>query len=212
MNGSLHTWPYHPTSNWLNFAPAISSLPSAWCSRDTRRYRAIMQTRKRRSGLIGSPSGNDQPPLVRRSDHPDEAARTARALFVWHEARAAAGTIVEACLASRSLVSPPLQCLRFDPARPHPTGQPHPAMVALVECCGRGPVGIHPTYLRPDGSGKASVRPAKASLGQVAGGAVRLGSADPGDWLVIAEGLETALSGAQSCRLRRRASKCHPAA
>lgn len=52
--------------------------------------------------------------------------------------------------------------------------------------------GLHRTYLRPDGSGKADVEPAKAMLGATAGGSVRL-SEGPGR-LVVAEGIETALS------------------
>jgi hypothetical protein len=155
----------------------------------------------RRSGLLGGPPAFYQSPPIRRNDHPDEAARRARALSVWREARAAAGTIVEAYLASRSLAFLPLQCLRFHPDCPHPSGRRLPAMVALVEHCDRGPVGIHRTYLRPDGSGKASINPAKASLGPIAGGAVQLAIIQPDRWTLIAEGLETALSAAQSCGL-----------
>lgn len=71
-------------------------------------------------------------------------------------------------------------------------------MVALVEHSERGPVGVHRTYLRHDGSGKAAVETTKTSLGAIAGGAVQLTSIRPGRWTLIAEGLETALSVAQS--------------
>ena len=74
-------------------------------------------------------------------------------------------------------------------------------MVALVEHSERGPVGAHRTYLRPDGSGKAAVEATKASLGPIAGGAVQLAAIQPGRWTLIAEGIETALSVAQSCGL-----------
>jgi hypothetical protein len=70
-------------------------------------------------------------------------------------------------------------------------------MVALVD--GSYLPAIHRTYLRADGSGKAVVDPAKAMLGAVAGGAVRLAGAQGP--LVIAEGIETALS--LSCGLLR---------
>jgi hypothetical protein len=50
-------------------------------------------------------------------------------------------------------------------------------------------IGIHRTYLRPDGSGKAAVEPAKAMLGCVAGGAVRL--APEAEVLLLGEGIET---------------------
>lgn len=63
-------------------------------------------------------------------------------------------------------------------------------MVALVE--GGDGFAVHRTYLLPDGSGKARVDPAKAMLGAVSGGAVRLVEGHPD--LVVAEGIETALS------------------
>jgi phage/plasmid primase-like uncharacterized protein len=74
-------------------------------------------------------------------------------------------------------------------------------MVALVENVTRGPVAIHRTYLQSNGSAKALAEPDKASLGPVGGGAVRLATPEPGEWLVIAEGLETALSVAVACAM-----------
>ncbi|MEZ5720926.1 MAG: toprim domain-containing protein [Paracoccaceae bacterium] len=65
-----------------------------------------------------------------------------------------------------------------------------PALVALVES-GAG-FAVHRTYLAAAGKGKAKVDPAKAMLGAVTGGAVRLtGGQGP---LVVAEGVETTLS------------------
>ena len=138
---------------------------------------------------------------MHRNICPDEAARTARALAVWRETRLAAGTIVETYLANRGLAFLALECLRFHPDCPHPSGTRYPAMVALVEHSDRGPVGAHRTYLRPDGSGKAAVETAKASLGPIAGGAVQLATIQPGRWTLLAEGIETALSVGQSCGL-----------
>ena len=63
-------------------------------------------------------------------------------------------------------------------------------MVAAVQ--GVGLPAVHRTWLRPDGSGKADIEPAKAMLGATTGGAVRL-SDGPGP-LAVAEGIETALS------------------
>jgi putative DNA primase/helicase len=155
----------------------------------------------RRSGLLDGPSENYQVPAMRRNDHLDDTARTARALAVWREARPADGTIVETYLANRGLALLPPQYIRFHPDCPHPSGRLYPAMVALVEHSERGPVGVHRTYLRPDGSGKAAVETAKASLGPIAGGAVQLATIQPGRWTVISEGIETALSVGQSCGL-----------
>ena len=54
------------------------------------------------------------------------------------------------------------------------------------------PVALHRTYLAQDGRGKADADPARASLGPVWGGAVRLDSVAPE--LVVGEGIETAAS------------------
>ena len=78
---------------------------------------------------------------------------------------------------------------------------PLPAMVALVEHVERGPVAVHCTYLRPDGSGKADIEKPKAIFGPVGGGAVRFGAPRAGEWLAVAEGIETALSVAVACSM-----------
>ena len=81
--------------------------------------------------------------------------------------------------------------LRFRGDCPHPEGGRLPAMVAeVVDVAGR-PIAAHRTYLTPAG-GKAGADPAKASLGPVWGGAVRLDPAAPE--LVIGEGIETSAS------------------
>jgi phage/plasmid primase-like uncharacterized protein len=74
-------------------------------------------------------------------------------------------------------------------------------MVALVEHTTLGPIAIHRTYLQSNGSGKAFADPNKASLGPVGGGAVRLAKPEPGEWLAVAEGIETALSVAAACAM-----------
>src|ERR1700730_5464878 len=155
----------------------------------------------RRSGLPGGPSKNYQLPLMRRTDRPDEAARTASALAVWRETRPANGTIVETYLANRGLALPPPQYLRFHPACPHPSGANLPAMIGLVEHLNHGPTAIHRTFISADGSGKAAVEPEKASLGPVAGGAVRLAQVRADQWLLVAEGIETTLSVMHACAL-----------
>ncbi len=64
--------------------------------------------------------------------------------------------------------------------------------VAAVQAPDRSITAIHRTYIRDDGQGKAGVAKPKMMLGSVNGGAVRLAYAGPK--MVIAEGLETALS------------------
>ena len=58
------------------------------------------------------------------------------------------------------------------------------------------PRAIHRTFLAPDGSGKAPVKPAKMMLGPCRGGAVRLGN--PKTVLMVGEGIETCLSAMQA--------------
>jgi phage/plasmid primase-like uncharacterized protein len=74
-------------------------------------------------------------------------------------------------------------------------------MIGLVEHVGHGPIAVHRTFVSKDGSGKAAVEPDKASLGPVAGGAVRLAQVRAGQWLLVAEGLETTLSVMHACAL-----------
>jgi putative DNA primase/helicase len=74
-------------------------------------------------------------------------------------------------------------------------------MIGLVEHVGHGPTAIHRTFISEHGSGKAAVEPDKASLGPVAGGAVRLAQARAGQWLLVAEGLETTLSVMRACAM-----------
>ena len=82
--------------------------------------------------------------------------------------------------------------LRFATSCNHPEHGSHPAMIGLVLDTQGTPLAIHRTYLRADGTGKADVEPAKASLGPIWGGAVRLAPIAPE--LVIGEGIETSAS------------------
>jgi hypothetical protein len=101
--------------------------------------------------------------------------------------------LAETYLVSRGLQLPPTQILRFHAGLKHPTGGFWPAMVALVtNGADATPLAIHRTFLARDGDGKASVRPQKMMFGPCRGGAVRL--AEPGDLLMVGEGIETCLA------------------
>jgi hypothetical protein len=63
------------------------------------------------------------------------------------------------------------------PACRHPLGIRLPAILARIDSADCELIGVHLTFLRPDGSGKADVEPRKAALGRVKGGAVRLAPA-----------------------------------
>jgi hypothetical protein len=126
-----------------------------------------------------------------------DARRIARALKTWDAALPALGSPVARYLASRGICVPPPATLRWAPRCWH--GELHrelPALVALVEHVDRGIVGLHRTYLRGDGSAKADLPKdlQKRALGPIGGGAVRLGMPRLGEWHVLAEGIETALS------------------
>ena len=80
------------------------------------------------------------------------------------------------------------------------TGLLLPALVAAVTIWpARNVVGVHRTFLRADGKGKAPVTAPKMMMGRCGGGAVRLAPAGPE--LVLSEGIETGLSVQQATGL-----------
>ena len=130
------------------------------------------------------------------AEHGD-ADRTEYALRIWRAAVPALNTLAETYLQSRGLRLPLTFTLRFHGGLKHPSGGIWPAMVALVS---RGPndapLAVHRTFLARDGSGKAPVDPKKMMLGPCRGGAVRL--SQPGDMLMVGEGIETCLAAIQA--------------
>lgn len=126
----------------------------------------------------------------RTEDAAQAEKREAQALTCWREAWPVRGTLAEYYLRGRGITCDLPDSLRFHSACWHPSARRFPALVALVE--GGDRLAVHRTYLRPDGLGKAEAEPARAMLGTVAGGAVRIVEADGS--IVVAEGIETALS------------------
>jgi len=121
--------------------------------------------------------------------------QTARNL--WRDALPAKGSLAETYLAARGLALPATAPLAFHPRawRNKDSGAPGPAMLALMTCPDTAePVGVHVTYLRPDGSGKADGDRVKVMLGRA--GVIRLAQIE-GSELGVAEGIETALAVAQ---------------
>lgn len=150
----------------------------------------------RERGLVDR---QDRPPppsaseIARRraEDEAEAAKRERQALVCWNEALPVQGTIAETYLRGRGITCSLPTSLRFHPECWHgATAKRIPAMVARVDGLPR--LAVHRTYLRQDGSGKAEAEPNKAMLGAVRGGAVQV--ADGAGPLVIAEGIETALS------------------
>jgi hypothetical protein len=119
-------------------------------------------------------------------------AREIYATGVWDER-------IQVYLRSRgiTLTSP---VLRFLEQTPHRLFARLPAILAPVVDMNGEQIGVHMTFLRPDGSDKADLSPKdlqRECRGVIRGGAIRLTQHDPGDELVIGEGIETSLAAAQ---------------
>ncbi|MFT7569460.1 MAG: putative DNA primase/helicase [Paracoccaceae bacterium] len=120
-------------------------------------------------------------------------ARIDYAVGLWRQADPAAGTPVESYLRWRGIMLPVPETIRFVPKMKHRDGGVWPSQIAVVtDGMSNTPVGVHRTYLAPDGAGKAPVSPAKMMLGRCRGGAVRLAPTD--NEVLIGEGIETTLS------------------
>jgi hypothetical protein len=127
-----------------------------------------------------------------------------KASRLWGRGKPADGTVVETYLASRGIRFQPLPAtLRYLP--PNPPQYPYPKMLAafglaaepipgLVVMTTRGFQGLHVTELLPDGSGKAPETPDKWMLAQSFGTPIVLRPVNDNGGLLVAEGLETALS------------------
>jgi hypothetical protein len=141
-------------------------------------------------------SPNAHRELAERRPRRDDPRPSKTALAIWQSARPARGTLVEVYLGSRGIHIPAPDTLRFHAGLKHRTGVIWPAMVALVTNGAYAtPVAIHRTFLARDGRGKAPVDPQKMMLGPCGGGAVRL--ANPGEVLMVGEGIETCFAAMQ---------------
>ena len=80
--------------------------------------------------------------------------------------------------------------LKFSEHAPHRLGAHLPAMLAPVVSASGELTGVHLTYLRPDGGGKADLPKEfqRECRGVIRGGAIRLAGHDPDTALIIGEG------------------------
>lgn len=106
-------------------------------------------------------------------------------------------------LRGRSCAVPPSEGdLKFHPRLKHRSGYVGPALIGLItHALSRELIGIHRTWLKSDGSGKADVEPAKMVLGEKTNGVIRLWPDDSVErGLAIGEGIESCLSAAHVFR------------
>jgi len=134
----------------------------------------------------------------------DERKRNV-AQWLWGKSKPATGTAVEVYLASvRGGLKPPT-AVRYLP--PEPPRHPYPAMIAPIGLGFIEPepghlimpteavVGVHLTYLLPDGSGKADVEPVRRRIGQdTLGNPIPLAPMNDTLGLAITEGVEDGLT------------------
>jgi putative DNA primase/helicase len=168
-------------------------LITCWARCDARDVLAEL----RRRGLLGGRSDAAQPApvVVRSDDRADAARRMAMARRIWDAAQDARGTPVARYLAGRDITVPAPPSLRWAPSLRRPDGTYAPAIVARVDGLDGELIGVHRTWLARVDCGQWHRRD-RASLGAIAGGAVRLAPA--AETLMVGEGIETALAATQA--------------
>ena len=143
--------------------------------------------RERGSGVMACGAGEGR---TAAHGHPGQAYRRDCARRLWESTRPLAGTVAAAYLDARGVGRVArAPALRFHPGIAHPSVPGRfPALVAGVQDAAGDFMGIQRCYL--DGARKAALDPVRASLGSLAGGAVRI--LEPaGDALLLGEGIES---------------------
>jgi hypothetical protein len=138
------------------------------------------------------------PAATARPEHGGDSKKVEYALEMWRRSQPAEGTAVEAYLKRRGYHGPIPPDLRFVLGKHHSAQAMYPIMIGAATRTGNPDqiTGIHRTFLRLDGGGKADLPDAKMSLGSVRGAAVRL--APLAAKLAVSEGIETGLSFMQA--------------
>ena len=132
---------------------------------------------------------------TRGADDRETRDKRARAYQLWEEARPLRGSLAEAYLHGRGVEVGSTRALRFHPRLWHPVERcSFPCLVACVQDAAGRFLAIQRTYLQ--GPHKAPVQPARANLGRLTGGAVRL--AEPANGvLLVGEGIESTAAAMQ---------------
>jgi putative DNA primase/helicase len=131
-----------------------------------------------------------------------KANSAAAAREMWDRAKPAAGTVVATYLRARGYLGAIPISLRCVTGKHPADGGFHPIMLGAAGLPGNpNIVGVHRTFLRGDGSGKAPLKPEKMSLGDLHGASVPLAYAPVGSKVAVSEGIETGLSVLQATGL-----------
>jgi hypothetical protein len=139
-----------------------------------------------------------------RKAEEDREERLGKARWLWRISRPIAGSIAERYLRNRAITGPLPATLRFLPARDeYPAsmiaafGFPHEPEPGRLEIAESDVAAVQLTRLKPDGSGKADIEPAKMCIGTAPGIPIVLAPPNDGLALAICEGTEDALSAHQ---------------
>jgi hypothetical protein len=136
---------------------------------------------------------------VNYDDEASDEEQRGKALSLWRRRQPITSTIAEKYLRTRRISGPLPETLAFLP--PSKRDQ-HPALIAPFAIDANTPVDcVHLTLLKPDGSGKANVERAKIMVGRPLGRPIILAPVNDLGGLLIAEGIEDALTGHEATGL-----------
>jgi phage/plasmid primase-like uncharacterized protein len=144
-------------------------------------------------------SSGRAPPSV--AAQPAVEDRVVRAARLWAESRPIAGSTAASYLRGRALSmrDGDGDGLRFHPRMTSLDDRKRrPALIAAVRSAFGALQGVQVTLLSSHGAAKAAVATPRRVIGKLIGGAVRL--SEPGAALIVAEGVETALSASRALR------------
>ncbi|WP_299297408.1 CHC2 zinc finger domain-containing protein [uncultured Erythrobacter sp.] len=123
---------------------------------------------------------------------PDKSKIIAEAREIWEASEPARRTLAETYLRSRAITCAIPDSIRYRALPYRAGGREHPCLIAAITGIDGRLGGIQRTFLAPDGAGKADVPKPKLCLGQVSGGAIRLGTVARN--LIVCAGVEDGLS------------------
>jgi putative DNA primase/helicase len=178
----------------------LATCRSAGCT-----FREIMQAVRSATGLnTRTPSETYEAREER--DNQQAASRSERirkAVACFQLAQPIDGTLAETYLRARAIVSDMPDDLRFcSDGRFGGVPGTHPMMIGIAR---NGVTGsrqaCHRTALQPDGT-KAGFENPKRAIGPIGGAAIRLSEWQPGQQLIIGEGIESAMSAQDLARLK----------